>query len=169
MDRPLCLEGKTYKTGLGTHPDSEISVRLPIGVRRLTGLCGVNDSPDTRLRSKDLVFSVEAGGKEVWRSGPQTVTDKPARVDVRLGGCREFTLRVKGVVDWGHANWVDLKVTLTDGTSMVIGKPPDSTVHGFSFTYGGKSSVALLAKWKLKKQRLPDKDGVILHLSLIHI
>ncbi|MFZ4397285.1 MAG: NPCBM/NEW2 domain-containing protein [Kiritimatiellia bacterium] len=161
MDGPLCLEGKTYKAGLGTHADSEIIVRLPIGVRRLTGLCGVNDSPDTRLRSKDLVFSVEAGGKEVWRSGPQTVTDKPARVDVRLGGCREFTLRVKGVVDWGHANWVDLKVTLTDGTSLVIGRAPD--VHGFSFTYGGKSSATLLTKWKLKKQRLPEKDGVILH------
>jgi len=161
MEGPLCLEGKTYTTGLGTHADSEIAVRLPIGVRRLTGLCGVNDSPDTRLRSKELVFSVEAGGKEVWRSGPQTVTDKLARVDVRLGGCREFMLRVKGVVDWGHANWVDLKVTLTDGTSMVIGKPPE--VHGFSFTYGGKSSVALLTTWKLKKQRLPEKDGVILH------
>jgi alpha-galactosidase len=161
MDRPLCLEGKTYKIGLGTHANSEIIVRLPIGVRRLIGLCGVSDSPETRRYAKELVFSVEAGGKEVWRSGPQTVTDKPARVDVRLGGCREFTLRVKGVFSWGHANWVDLKVTLSDGTSMVIGKPPD--VHGFSFTYGGKSSATLLAKWKLKKQRLPEKDGVILH------
>ena len=54
-----------------------------------------------------------------------------------------------------------LKAEDSPHAATIVCKPPQ--VHGFSFTYGGKSSVTLLATWKLKKQRLPEKDGVILH------
>ena len=34
---------------------------------------------------------------------------------------------------------------------------------GFSFQYGGKTSAALVPTWRLKKQRMREKGGVILH------
>ena len=39
----------------------------------------------------------------------------------------------------------------------------DMIKTGFSFRYGGKPSADLLPAWRLKKQCLPEKDGVILH------
>jgi alpha-galactosidase len=160
---PLFLAGRRFRTGLGTHAESENLVRLPAGAKRLTGWCGLNDMPGPRALSKALVFSVEASGKELWRSGEQCVTDAPARVDVTLPGCREFTLRVKGQdVGWSHAVWADMKATLANGKTALIGgsSGPNSV---FSFRYGGVSSEDLLPAWGLKKQRLPEKDGVILH------
>lgn len=159
---PLCLAGRQYSSGLGTHAESEILIRLPTGGRRLTGLCGVNDSPETRQNTKALVFSVAVDGKEVWRSGPQDATAAPARVNARLAGRRQFTLKVKGPITFAHASWVDLKVTLANGQSVKIDRSPaDNT--GFSFQYGGKPSAGFLKSWRLKQQHLPEKDGVILH------
>ena len=159
---PLCLAGRRFASGLGTHAESEIIVRLPVKTRRLTGLCGVNDSPETRQNAKALTFSVEVSGREIWRSGPQTVADAPARVVARFAGCRQFTLKVKGPVGYAHADWVDLKVVLANGKSVVIGRRVAEQT-GFSFRYGGKTSGKLLPTWRLKKERLPEKDGVVRH------
>ncbi len=160
---PLCLAGRTFASGLGTHADSEILIRLPAGAGRLTGLCGVNDSLETRqLTAHALVFRIEVDGQEVWRSGPQDAGTEPARVDARLAGCKQFTLKVEGPNNYGHANWVDLKATLTNGKIVEIGKPQAVDI-GFSFRYGGKPSAGFLAAWRPKKQRLPEKDGVVLH------
>ena len=159
---PLYLAGRKYASGLGTHADSEILVRLPVGARRLTGLCGVNDSWETRHFAKTLVFSVEVDGKEVWRSGPQDAATAPARVDAVLAGRKQFTLKVEGPLQFAHADWVDLRVTLLNGKSVEIGRPTPVSA-GFSFQYGGEPSAGFLATWRLKKQRLPEKDGVVLH------
>ena len=165
IKKPILLAGRTFASGLGTHADSEIVVRLPVGVRRLTGCCGVNDSPQARQFGKELVFSVEVSGKEIWHSGEQTANCEPAAIDVKMGGCREFTLKVKGPnpLSYGHASWADLKTTLSNGKTVVIG---EGVVHrdvGFSFLYGGKSSKELLQTWNLKQKRLPEKDGIVHH------
>jgi alpha-galactosidase len=162
-NEPLVLANRSFRSGLGTHADSEIRVRLPPGAKRLTGWAGINDTPGTRAYAKALVFSIESGGRELWRSGEQRVTDAPARVDIQLGGCREFTLRVQGPdISHAHAVWADLKAPLANGKTALIG---GSTCldTGFSFRYDGVSAENLLAVWSLKKQRLPEKDGVILH------
>ena len=159
---PLCLGGRTFAAGLGTHAESEIVVKLPAGARRLTGWCGVNDSAETRQHAKALVFSVEVAGKEVWRSGEQTAAGKPARVDVKLGGCRELTLKVTGPIAYAHADWADLRATLANGRSATIGGAASAAV-GFSFQYGGKASAVLIPTWRLKRQRVLGKDDVICH------
>ena len=46
---PLVLAGRPFTSGLGTHASSEIIVRLPAGAKRLTGWCGVNQSPLTEI------------------------------------------------------------------------------------------------------------------------
>lgn len=152
--RGLCLQGTTYAAGLGTHAESEIVVRLPAPGAKLTGLAGVDDNPDTRPNAKALTFSVEAGGREIWRGAPQTVTSPPARVAADLGGQREFTLRVRGPVAYGHADWVNLQVTLADGRTLNIGQPPrqGSCVQ---FSYDGTPWSALAAGWSFSERELP--------------
>jgi alpha-galactosidase len=160
---PLVLAQRRFWSGLGTHADSELRVRLPAGAKRLTGWCGINDALGPRTHAKPQVFSVEADGRELWRSGEQGVADAPARVDVQLGGRREFTLRVKGASSsYAQVVWVDMKTALTNGkTARIGGTSP--LEPGFRFLYGGVSSENLFPRWSLKKQRLPEKDGVILH------
>lgn len=134
---PLCLHGTVYTSGLGTHADSEIVVTLPGPAMRLTGLAGIDDNPGTRLNTKPLVFSVECGGREVWRSGPQAAEMPPARVDVDLAGQRAFTLHVRGPYNWGHANWVNLQVVLADGRVIAIGEPAQQG-QCVDFMYNGR-------------------------------
>ena len=161
--KPLVLAGRPFVSGLGTHACSEIVVRVPVKAKRLTGWCGINQSPLAEAHPNPGVFSVEVGGKTVWRSGEQRVSDPPARVDIKLAGCREFTLRVQaGNIDYVHAVWADMQVELTNGWVARIGNAGDLN-PGFSFVYGGVPSSALLRGWSLKEQRVNGGDGVILH------
>ena len=160
---PLVLGGQPFATGLGTHACSEIIVRLPSGAKRLTGWCGINQSPMSSRYANPAVFSVEVKGRTVWRSGEQRVSDQPARVDIKLAGCREFTLRVLAAdVNYVHAVWADMQVEMVNGRIAVAGGAAGLN-PGFSFTYGGVPSSCLLRTWNLKKQRLAAEDGAILH------
>ncbi len=160
---PLVLGGRPFATGLGTHACSEIIVRLPDDARRLTGWGGINQSPMTSRYSNPAWFSVEVNGRTVWQSGEQRVSDAPARVDVTLADCREFTLRVLAAdVNYVHAIWADMQVEMTNGRIAVVGGAARLN-PGFSFTYDGVPSSCLLRGWELKKQRLAVEDGVVLH------
>lgn len=159
-DTPLCLAGKEYSSGLGTHAESEIRVHLPTAGRRLTGRCGVQDSPLAREKTKALVFSVEIAGREVWRSGAQKAESPPAQMDVALAGARQFVLRVRGPIKFAHADWVDLQVRLANGKTVEVDKPvPDV---GFSFRYRGRPSTAFFQEWRVHSRRRPATKGYIL-------
>jgi alpha-galactosidase len=159
---PLCLQGKQYANGFGTHADSVIRIQLPDAGVRLTGLAGVDDSPHTRINSKAMVFSVEAEGRELWRSGSQTVTDAPALLDVALNGARELVLRVTGSVHWAHANWVDLEATLADGTRLPLARTPGAG-DCFSFAYGERPSADLWWNWPVIEDSSSRATDWILH------
>ncbi|MFA6293983.1 MAG: alpha-galactosidase [Victivallales bacterium] len=154
---PLRLQEKVYQTGFGTHTDSTIEIRLPRPGKRIVGLAGVDDNAYTRVNSKALVFSVVSGGKEVWKSGSQTVDMAPANVDADLSGKREFTLQVAGYYNGGHADWADLKVILDDGSTLTLGTPAQQG-ECFSFTYGEKHSGEFLKTWKLEEKK-PSVHG----------
>ncbi len=158
----LCLNGKVYSTGLGTHAESIIEISLPRPGQRLTGLAGVDDNDYTRVNSTPLVFSVVAGGKEVWNSGPQAVDSTPAVINADLGGEREVTLKVSGNFKGGHADWADLKVILDDGSSVTLGSPVEQC-GGFSFSYGGHPSGEFLKQWKLDEVKPSVQEDFTLH------
>ncbi|MDD5707462.1 MAG: alpha-galactosidase [Kiritimatiellae bacterium] len=165
----LCLNGRGYEAGLGTHADSEIQIRLPQPGKRLTGLAGVDDNLHTATLSGDaMVFSVEAAGQTLWRSGAQEVKSPPARLDVNLGGRQALTLRVAGaverkpVVPIGHADWVDLEVTLDDGQVLKIGEYHEPG-RGLSFRYDNRHSDEFLSGWDRREEHRPAVHGIALH------
>ena len=80
LSTPLCLAGKEYKAGFGTHADSDVLVKLSRPGKRLTGLAGADDNWSTREEgASPMVFSIHVGGKEVWKNGPVTNTSEPGR------------------------------------------------------------------------------------------
>ena len=72
VDAPLTLAGKVFKRGLGTHADSEIRIRANQPIRAFRAWAGMDDNPDCRNANpgnpKRMLFAVEAGGRELWRS-----------------------------------------------------------------------------------------------------
>jgi alpha-galactosidase len=147
--QPLCLNGKNYSIGLGTHADSIIRIILPGAGARLSALGGVDDSPLTRPFMTECRCSVEIPGRTLFESSVLTAATAPAKVDVELHGAREIVLKAKGVtsIRRAHFSWVDLNVTLENGTQLRIGQPHNFTSEPrFSFIYGGVESKELLKR-----------------------
>ncbi len=171
---PLNLAGTIYTRGLGTHADSEIRIRANQPIRAFRAWAGMDHNAACRKANADnpdrLLFSVEAGGRELWRSAALGVESKPVRVEVAAGGATVLVLKVwdvKGNSDWGHADWADAEIELADGTKV---HPTSGGVFAtelltdpivpFSFRYGGRSSAELLSGWKRGAREINGKGGV---------
>ena len=152
-----------YAHGLGTVTGSEIEVLLPIPGVRLTGLAGLNDGPLMREHNADpITFAILVEGTEVWRSGPQRTDLPPAVVDINLHRACAFTLVALGKPWCGHANWVNLQLTLTDGTEYPVSLTR-AQQPCISFSYSGRSWWSTLPHWSLEDVILPDSEGAKHH------
>ncbi len=162
---PLTLAGKVYKRGLGTHADSEIRIRTNQPIRAFRAWAGMDDNLACRNANAGsparLLFAVEAGGRELWRSAALGVDSAPVRVEVAAGGTAELVLKVwdvNGRNDYAHADWADAEIELADGTKV---RPTGNALFPshiladgllpFSFQYGGRSSSELIPGWKLAR------------------
>jgi alpha-galactosidase len=172
-DGPLTIAGKTFASGLGTHAESEIVLRTHQPARVLRAWAGMNDAPGARGAEPNkgsparLIFSVEAGGRELWRSAAMGIDTPAVRVDVALNGVTDIVLRVRDVNgnnDWAHANWVEIEVVLADGHVAGIGKYEGEILPvqtpPFSFRLGGRASADLLGSWQVTRAVRPGVAGV---------
>ena len=180
-DGPLTIAGKTFAYGLGTHADSEIVLRTHQPASVLRAWIGMNDTSKTRSAEANkgsparLIFSVEAGGRELWRSAAVGIATPAVRVDVALNGVTEVVLRVRevnGNNDWAHANWVDVEVELADGHVARLEEYagaflPDQTPP-FSFRLGGKPSSELLGTWQVQRADKLGAAGVKVRVVTWH-
>ncbi len=170
-DQKICLNGRFYDSGIGTHADSELVVKSSVPLKRFRALVGVDDHINTRKYSHRVVFSVEVAGREVWQSRPLGVKDDPSEAEVDLGGSREFVLKAReldGKIDWAHLAWAQAVVTSEDGKDLVIGSRED---HGFildtppiSFKYDGKESASLLPAWRRSYEKKTLNADITLHV-----
>jgi alpha-galactosidase len=169
LNTPLQIGDKHYDHGLGTHSVSEIVVHLPRPGALFTADAGIDNNYDTAGARGSVIFAVELGGNEVYRSDICRGGQAPVPVRLDLGGADEFTLRVFDGGDgpgWDQSDWADAAVTLDDGARVWLDEMPVTTVPAalsadipFSFTYGGKPSSQLLPNWKLSRTKSPAADG----------
>jgi len=170
LKTPLRLGDRSYPHGLGTHATSEIVVRLSQPARLFTAEVGVDHNHDTQGRRGSVVFVVEVGGREAFRSGVRRASDPPLPVSVELGGARELTLRVFDAGDgpsWDQADWAAAAVTLADGTrqwldELPVALPLDLAVTSappFSFLLAGQSSNDLLPTWQVTREPFAARGG----------
>ena len=167
---PLRLGDTEYEHGLGTHSVSEIVVRLEQSGKTFQAEAGIDNNSNTEARRGSVVFVVEVGGKEAFRSGVRRGSDPPLPIQVDLGGAKEFTLRVLDAGDGSshdQADWADAFVTTTDGKQLYLDQMPllrPSTVFSadapFSFVYGGTPSSELLPGWKHERQDHGSAEGI---------
>jgi len=173
---PLTLGGRVYERGLGTHADSAIRIRAPGPIRTIRAFAGLDDNPATRASAanrgapKRLLFSVEAGGREVWRGGPVGLNDQPLAVEGAGGGSEDVVLKVaetSGRIEYAHADWAGLEITLADGSVWRLDGGPFAAQWlpvcspPFSFRIGGKDSGEAMRNWSFSSQRAPEDENAV--------
>jgi len=168
--RPLNLAGTQYRRGLYCHAPSRLAVRLPGPAHSFQATIGVDSNEQTSGGRGSVVFSVEVGGREVFRSRVLREGMAPLPVSVHLGGATAFSLVIEDAGDGiscDQSDWAEARVTLADNRTLYLdelplveGKTPGPipSEPPFSFTYGGKSSGDFLAGWQRRhsKRRLGD-------------
>ncbi|MBN1345069.1 MAG: alpha-galactosidase [Phycisphaerae bacterium] len=168
--RPMKIVDKEYRRGLYCHAVSKVVVRLPGPGKTFAAIIGVDTNDQTSGGRGSVVFSVNVGGKEAFRSGLMREGMPGAPVSVDLGGATEFVLEIGDGGDGigcDQSDWADAKVTLADGRELWLGDLPivagqrkaPTTALPFSFVYGGKPFSELCKDWKLTRaaERLDDK------------
>ena len=160
--RVLTLNGTRYLTGYGSHADAAIELALPAGAKHLTGECGIDDTPEAKQNPHPVVFSIALDGRQIWHGNPQISLDVPSKFDIDVSHARTVTLSAKCVgeqISFTPADFVDLHLTLADGTSRELGQRVDwgdAGGDGISFVYGGKPSSQFLNNWPVDKQQVPE-------------
>ncbi len=160
--KPMRIGDKEYTRGLYCHAPSHVIVRLPGPGKTLRAVIAVDSNDQTRPGHGSIVFSVDAGEKELFRSNVMREGMPGQAIAVELGGADELALKVSDSGDGiscDQADWVDAEVVLSDGKSVWLGDLPIvderpglmDVQPPFSFTYGGKPSSELLPKWKCER------------------
>jgi len=175
---PLKIGTQDFKRGLGSHANSEIAVSFaPGSAKSLRTSVGVDNNHDTEGKFGTVEFSVESGGKELFRSKILRGGDEPVPVSVDVpAAAGELVLRTDMTADGpahDHADWADAQLVMQDGATVWLDelvpvpkagdlwpmdKPP------FLFSYDGKLSSEFLASWQRKTQS-QDEAGRIVHVT----
>lgn len=170
MGRPLRIGQTPYEHGLGTHANSDILVRLPPRAKAFKALIGV-DTDDNPAGS--VQFSVEAGGKELFRSEVCKSGEKAVAVEVAIpAGATELNLKTDTTPDGpacDHADWAEARLVLADGNTLwldamkLLDAPEGPLLPGrkppFSFIYDGRASEAFLPNWNREEKGGPEDGG----------
>jgi len=163
---PLRMGERTFRHGLFCHALSRLVVTLPGPAQRFDAAIGVDTNEQTMGRRGTVVFVVEAGGKEVFRSRVMREGDAPVELSVDAGGAAELVLIVEDAGDGiscDQADWADARVALADGRVLWLDdlpldgaqRPVYSEGLPFSFTYGGRASGELLPTWSHSVEEAP--------------
>ena len=109
LGRVLSIAGTSYRSGIGTHANSELVIVPRAGVTFFSGACGVDDEASP---AASIECSIRAGDLPVFDSGLMRKGDAARRFQLPVGKAHEFRLRISDGgdgIDNDHADWVDLR------------------------------------------------------------
>jgi alpha-galactosidase len=166
MDTPVRIGQRQFQHGLGTHANSELAVTVPAGATHFRAFVGIDNNYDTQGVRGSVEFSVEIGGKEVFRTPTLRGNDAAVPVDLALpAGTELLVLKVDTTPDgpaYDQSDWADACFVMADGTVRWLDADRDQAwlADGplpFSFTYGGVASTELLPAWKRTVETTEDE------------
>lgn len=160
---PMRLMDRSYSRGLYCHAASHVIVRLPGEGKEFTAIAGVDSNTQTSGGRGSVHFSVEANGRQLFKSALLREGMAELPVKVALDGATEFSLLVDDGGDGiacDQADWAEARVTLKDGRQVWLadlplvegpGHKPLSLDPPFTFTYGDKPSSEILKQCKVAR------------------
>ena len=139
---PLRLGEKVYPRGIGVNSHSVLRVELTRPAARLLADIGLDRNVDGTIGS--AAFHVAVDGKDVFATEVLRPADGMQKIDVPLGGVRQFELIVDEGGDgrgYDQGDWADARVILKDGTELWLDDLAQawevSSGLPFSFMYDG--------------------------------
>lgn len=168
LETPIKIGQQEYRHGLGTHANSLIAVTIPPGVKSFKAMVGIDNNHDTQGTLGTVQFSVEIGGKEVFRTRTLKGGNASVAVDVPISeGAAELVLKVDTTPDGpdsDQADWADAHFVMSDGKIVwLTPTEADGFVERappFSFRYDGIDSHEILPTWKYEATSRDEKDRV---------
>ncbi len=162
--QPLNITGRQYTRGLYCHAASKLVVHLPGPGHKIRAVVGVDSNEQTRGGRGSVVFTIQAGGKELYRSPLMREGRRGEAVEVDLAGAKEFIMEAADGGDGiacDQADWADAHVVLADGGIVWLGDLPElgqvrssfTTDLPFSFTLDGQPAAQALKGWKMERQQ----------------
>jgi len=105
-DKPIILDGKRYKKGLGTHANSEIVFQLNRSFRYFKSDVGLDDTED--MTPGSVVFTVYVDGRLKYKTPVMRWDSETEHIKVDIMGAEELKLTVEDAGDGDtcdHASW----------------------------------------------------------------
>jgi alpha-galactosidase len=168
IETPIRIGQQDFKHGLGTHANSEIILHLPPGAKAFKAFVGIDNNIDTGGQRGTVQFSVEIGGKEVFRTPTVKGGEAPVPVSIDLPpDTRAITLKADTTADGpGHdqADWADARIVMSDGRELWADDDPQPFLSAgppFSFVYDGIPSAEVLKSWKHTVETKKEANRII--------
>ena len=167
--RKFRIAGQDFERGIGMPSPGEVEVYLSAPAASFEAVLGV-DGNDLGYYSNagrgNVAASVEAGGRELFRSAVMHEDMPGIPVKVDLAGAVGFRLKLAAAgertrtyqAEWDQADWADAHVKMMDGSTVWLAALPMGPLPGaystdppFSFRYAGRASSELLRTWPAKR------------------
>ena len=153
--QPLKIGNQEYRRGIYTHAYSKILVQIPGPGKLFSAVAGIDRNGQTAGGQGSVVFAVQIGAKEAYRSEVVREGMPGLPVSVELAGATKFVLEVGDGGDGvssDQSDWAEAKVVLADGKELWLGDLPLTVAEApFSFNYGGKPSALFLSDWAVTR------------------
>jgi alpha-galactosidase len=109
--KPLCIAGRKFDRGLGTHAVSRLVIDLKGGADRFAAQVGLDDHAGKNATCNgSVVFGVFGDGRLLWNSGVMRWKQPAKLVDLNLKGIKSLLLLVgdaRDGINCDHADWAD--------------------------------------------------------------
>ena len=167
--RKFRIAGQDFERGIGMPSPGEVEVYLSAPAASFEAMVGV-DGNDLGYYSNagrgNVAASVEAGGRELFRSAVMHEGMPGIPVKIDLAGATGFRLKLAAAgertrtyqAEWDQADWADAHVKMMDGSTVWLAALPMGPLPGaystdapFSFRYAGRASGELLRTWPAKR------------------
>lgn len=124
---PITLNGTRYQSGVGTHADSKMTLRLHGKARRFSAQVGVDDEATS---TGSVIFRITADDRIVYESPLMRKGSKPGKIDLKLKGVQTVVLEALSGGDGinnDHADWADALFEMEEGRPEAV--PDQSTIE----------------------------------------
>jgi len=114
--KPLCVAGKTYERGVGTHAESRFLLDLGRKALRFSAWVGLDDHSSTNPKYGSVEFIIFGDRKILWQSGVMHKGDPAQKIDLDLNGIKLLGLMVTDAKNnnaYDHADWLEAKIETT--------------------------------------------------------
>ena len=165
IGEPLCLAGKPYAWGMGTHADSEIVLHCSKPIKTFRSLVGVDYNRDSLRGQAQMIFSIWNDDRRIGESGVLDVGSSPELLSAEFDGVTDFILKVESTntISLAHADWAEAELVTTDGETVRVGTPEMATVNDplpISFVYDGMGSDTWLGHWGIRHTQTEEADHI---------